>query len=430
MIFYIICVMSFVWQTGPTANPQSRLLTDAEVMVPRVIISLVLALGLLYLLLIGLTFRKYSDPMEEAWRERIRGWMAEKALQAVGAATDGHGMGTDQTQTDYWKPQGGRQGSRQTLNEKTIMHDVTGTGRLDPKLEAAHQEKGLSFSNEGAKAWSTLPVTTTVNFAHLDAITHIPLEKSIPLTKEGNSVGIKSLQSSHGRKKGLTPARSASPIPVPPPRVQRQFARPQTPDFISSQTHATAICADAPEIYAVPFEVHENLKGKQESTDGVLDLMHEIARLDDRGISVPDQSTASGMSVSIPLPEVLKNKDVDSVSWASFIEDLRTAWDELQQSSGSDRLGLRNTLSCIDDLNTRVLSQHGVFMVLVQYHRKNAEIGSSTFKPHEPCGLFLGSMTAAKQGTRPSRACITTDKTRTKVASQAVKSCFRSCLTI
>lgn len=158
------------------------------------------------------------------------------------------------------------------------------------------------------------------------------------------------------------------------------------------------------------------------------------------------------MSVSIPLPEVLKNKDVDSVSWASFIEvcdryldscnehhadrfalalqDLRTAWDELQQSSGSDRLGLRNTLSCIDDLNTRVLSQHGVFMVLVQYHRKNAEIGSSTFKPHEPCGLFLGSMTAAKQGTRPSRACITTDKTRTKVASQAVKSCFRSCLTI
>ncbi|KAF5313564.1 hypothetical protein D9611_010192 [Ephemerocybe angulata] len=83
MTFYIICVMSFVWQTGPTSSPSTvspvYLPSDPQILIPRIIISLFLGLGVFYLILIAITFRRYGDPMEEAWRERIRGWMQEKA---------------------------------------------------------------------------------------------------------------------------------------------------------------------------------------------------------------------------------------------------------------------------------------------------------------------------------------------------------------
>ncbi|KAF5313561.1 hypothetical protein D9611_010191 [Ephemerocybe angulata] len=88
MILYLVCVMSFVWQTGTVSDrvPASLLAGDLEVLVPRIIISAVLGLGFVYLVLIALTFRRYSDPMEVAWQERIRGWIAEKAAESSGCS--------------------------------------------------------------------------------------------------------------------------------------------------------------------------------------------------------------------------------------------------------------------------------------------------------------------------------------------------------
>ncbi|TEB27497.1 hypothetical protein FA13DRAFT_1736345 [Coprinellus micaceus] len=84
MIFYIVCIMSFVWQTGTATHPRDYLPTDLEILIPRILISCILALGMVYLILIGATFRRYSDPMEQAWQERIQGWLAEKAHTPTG----------------------------------------------------------------------------------------------------------------------------------------------------------------------------------------------------------------------------------------------------------------------------------------------------------------------------------------------------------
>ncbi|KAJ2916657.1 hypothetical protein MD484_g3730, partial [Candolleomyces efflorescens] len=79
MIFFITCIMAFVWQTGTVNDAGAPSQTASEILVPRIIISAVLGLGFLYLILIAITFRNYSDPMEQAWRERLRGWQNEKA---------------------------------------------------------------------------------------------------------------------------------------------------------------------------------------------------------------------------------------------------------------------------------------------------------------------------------------------------------------
>ncbi|KDR79502.1 hypothetical protein GALMADRAFT_63425, partial [Galerina marginata CBS 339.88] len=62
MIFYITSVMSFVWRTSPFPSSSQPVPseTSAQILVPRIVISLVLTLGLIYFALIAATLRKYG----------------------------------------------------------------------------------------------------------------------------------------------------------------------------------------------------------------------------------------------------------------------------------------------------------------------------------------------------------------------------------
>ena len=77
MIQYIVCIMSFVWRTGTTADMDRGTMSPSEARVPRVIVSVVLSLGLIYFGLIASTLRRYGDMMDQAWQRRIMGWMSD-----------------------------------------------------------------------------------------------------------------------------------------------------------------------------------------------------------------------------------------------------------------------------------------------------------------------------------------------------------------
>ncbi|KAF6742560.1 hypothetical protein DFP72DRAFT_1053949 [Ephemerocybe angulata] len=76
LIFFIVCIMSIVWQTG-TTDPEPPFLASKDILAPRVVVSAVLALGLVYLSLITGTLRRYGDLMDQAWKERVKGWAGE-----------------------------------------------------------------------------------------------------------------------------------------------------------------------------------------------------------------------------------------------------------------------------------------------------------------------------------------------------------------
>jgi len=77
MILYIVCIMSFVWRTGTTADTDRGIMSPSEARVPRVIVSVVFSLGLIYFGLIASTLRRYGDMMDQAWQRRIMGWMSD-----------------------------------------------------------------------------------------------------------------------------------------------------------------------------------------------------------------------------------------------------------------------------------------------------------------------------------------------------------------
>jgi len=76
-VLYIVCIMAFVWRTG-TSDGSHPLLSQHAALGPRIAISAVLALGVIYSLLIINTFRRYGDAMDKAWRARVAGWARDK----------------------------------------------------------------------------------------------------------------------------------------------------------------------------------------------------------------------------------------------------------------------------------------------------------------------------------------------------------------
>jgi len=79
IMLYIACIMSFVWRTSAQdANPPGDLSKGALLTV-RIVITVILGLGMLYGWLILNTFSKYGVAMDKTWKERIDGWLEEKA---------------------------------------------------------------------------------------------------------------------------------------------------------------------------------------------------------------------------------------------------------------------------------------------------------------------------------------------------------------
>ncbi|KAF9044122.1 hypothetical protein BJ165DRAFT_181601 [Panaeolus papilionaceus] len=77
MVSYIVCVMSFVWRTGTLSDTNREPFSDEAALVPRIVVTVVLSLGLIYFFLIALTLRRYGALMDKAWQRRIQGWIFE-----------------------------------------------------------------------------------------------------------------------------------------------------------------------------------------------------------------------------------------------------------------------------------------------------------------------------------------------------------------
>ncbi|KIJ40727.1 hypothetical protein M422DRAFT_173447, partial [Sphaerobolus stellatus SS14] len=60
LISYILCIMAFVWRTGTSSDSISPHVTFADALVARVIVTSILAIGLLYFGLILITLRRYG----------------------------------------------------------------------------------------------------------------------------------------------------------------------------------------------------------------------------------------------------------------------------------------------------------------------------------------------------------------------------------
>ncbi|KAH6916441.1 hypothetical protein BKA70DRAFT_1092833, partial [Coprinopsis sp. MPI-PUGE-AT-0042] len=74
LILYICCIMAFVWRTS-THGVDRGPLSDQGLLAVRVGVTVLLGLGMLYGALVLLTFRRYGDVMDLAWKQRVKTWI-------------------------------------------------------------------------------------------------------------------------------------------------------------------------------------------------------------------------------------------------------------------------------------------------------------------------------------------------------------------
>lgn len=71
MILFLVSITSLIWTTGATDN-STNTLSSYKSFVPRLITSLVLLLGILYFVVIMITFSRYGGNLDKAWVRRLQ----------------------------------------------------------------------------------------------------------------------------------------------------------------------------------------------------------------------------------------------------------------------------------------------------------------------------------------------------------------------
>ncbi|KAF7329936.1 hypothetical protein MKEN_00257500 [Mycena kentingensis (nom. inval.)] len=73
MIFFVVCIMAFVWRTGAASDAarEGLGLSDGAALAMRVLVTLELLLAVMYLGCVFRTFATYGEEMDRTWRERV-----------------------------------------------------------------------------------------------------------------------------------------------------------------------------------------------------------------------------------------------------------------------------------------------------------------------------------------------------------------------
>ena len=84
LIFFVVCLISFIWRAGSLDDEKMRELSSSRALLPRVIASSIFGVGFVYFILIVLTLRRYGSLMDQKWKARVRSWLVAPGFNYLG----------------------------------------------------------------------------------------------------------------------------------------------------------------------------------------------------------------------------------------------------------------------------------------------------------------------------------------------------------
>lgn len=177
MFFFITAILSFVWRSGSSTDSTSPTpLSPSAILGPRIAITSLFVLGLVYFMMIVKTLQNYGRTRNGVDSE-MRILDPDDAPQTRSSGEGGRGRGQDRE--DRWRRTAQRNGSRgrhrvkeegrrwqdgDPLSEGGVLSAVTGLGltNLDgiPSSSSPHSSNELSREKEGAVMSPTVIVRT------------------------------------------------------------------------------------------------------------------------------------------------------------------------------------------------------------------------------------------------------------------------------
>ena len=84
LIFFVVCLISFIWRAGSLDDEKIRELSSKQALLPRIIASCIFGVGFVYLILIISTLRRYGSLMDQKWKARVRSWLVAPGFNYSG----------------------------------------------------------------------------------------------------------------------------------------------------------------------------------------------------------------------------------------------------------------------------------------------------------------------------------------------------------
>lgn len=80
---FLMCIVSFTWRTSPVRTEPPPVPSDGSLLAVRLVLTLVIVLAVGYGILVLMTFSRYGEEMDQAWKRRIKGWLKERAEPVI-----------------------------------------------------------------------------------------------------------------------------------------------------------------------------------------------------------------------------------------------------------------------------------------------------------------------------------------------------------
>ncbi|KAJ7869201.1 hypothetical protein B0H14DRAFT_2346259 [Mycena olivaceomarginata] len=77
IIMFLTCIMSFIWLSGSSQDSVDLVLSPRAALGPRIALTVVFFLGVIYFGLIVGTFHRYGDPLDREWMRVVNEWMKD-----------------------------------------------------------------------------------------------------------------------------------------------------------------------------------------------------------------------------------------------------------------------------------------------------------------------------------------------------------------
>ena len=222
MIMYIVCIMSLVWRTGTTDDANRGPMTPEDAFAFRIIVTIVLALGLIYFVLIASTLRRYGEMMDQAWHRRIVGWINDTVAPVPYSVAGSRHIPTTpiplvDPPTEYQTPDESGSGPTSNVYSTDRTYPESKSPTISGKSSSARSYIPHSYSEVPA-AFSGLPTRGATAYA----------KSSMPLKAGGSS-------SSNPTDQEYVPPEQTPPIRYsnldqnPPPRPVEPSGRNPSP---------------------------------------------------------------------------------------------------------------------------------------------------------------------------------------------------------
>jgi len=142
-------------------------LSDSGLLAVRLLLTFVIVLAVGYGILVLMTFSRYGEEMDQAWKRRIKGWLKERADPVVPPPTSNDpGLYSASQYQSYQPPQDGAAYAAYDIaraSAPSALPQESSAPTPNLQRQPSDMNVGYDYTPNDAQLYDTLPPSLTLN---------------------------------------------------------------------------------------------------------------------------------------------------------------------------------------------------------------------------------------------------------------------------